>query len=204
VIRLGKSLAATRRVAALAIARLGVGPTHLTAAGFILALISGYIYFRGHFQWAAACLSLSALCDLLDGEVARVSGRISRFGAFLDSTLDRIGDAAVIGGIMLYYASLAADRYVALALAALVGAFLTSYVRARAESLIERCDVGLFERPERLVVLIVAGFTGWISAALWILAVAGNFTALQRIIYVKRATVGDGKAVAAPLDRKDG
>lgn len=193
MIRLGKSLAAARTAAARAVARLGIGPTHLTVAGFILALISGYIYFRGYFPWAAAFLTLSALCDLFDGEVARVSGRVSRFGAFLDSTLDRAGDAAVIGGIMLYYASSAADRYVALGLAALVGAFLTSYVRARAESLIERCDVGLFERPERLVVLIVAGFTGWVSAALWILAVAGIFTALQRIVHVKRATMDDRK-----------
>ena len=186
------------------LARLGASPDHLTIIGLLFGAASGYLFYLGRFQWAAAMLTLSASCDLFDGEVARVSGRTTRFGAFLDSTLDRLSDASVIGGIMLYYASLAADRYVVLALAALLGAFLTSYTRARAETLIDRCDVGVFERPERLVVLIIAGFTGRVAAALWILAIAGNITVVQRIIHVRltlRAAAGEsagGKTADEP------
>jgi CDP-diacylglycerol--glycerol-3-phosphate 3-phosphatidyltransferase len=184
------ALSGTRSAAARAIAALGASPDHLTVIGLLFGAASGYLFYVGRFQWAAAALAFSALCDLFDGEVARVSGRTTRFGAFLDSTLDRLSDAAVIGGIMLYYASLAADRYVVLALAALLGAFLTSYTRARAETLIDRCDVGVFERPERLGVLILGGLAGRVAAALWILAVAGNVTVVQRIVHVRLALKG--------------
>ncbi len=182
--RIVDALSRGRSALARGLSSIGVRPNHLTVLGFVLACWAGWFFHTGAFRLAALLVLLSALCDFLDGMVARVGNRISAFGAFLDSSLDRYSDAAVIGGIMLYYASLGADRYVMLALAALAGALLTSYTRARAESLIDRCDVGIFERPERLVVLMAAGATGRVAAGLWILAVAGNITVVQRMVHV--------------------
>lgn len=181
------AFAGTRARVASRLAALGIGPNHLTVLGLLLALVSGLLFYTGLFRWASSVLLVSGLCDLLDGEVARQTGRSTLFGAFLDSTLDRFADSAVLGGILLYYAREPADRYVALAFFALVGSLLTSYTRARAESLIDRCDVGVFERPERLLVLLAAGFAGYIPAALWILALAANFTAAQRVLHVRRS-----------------
>jgi len=191
--------AKAREAAARALAAAGVRANHLTILGLVLSLASGFLFYLGQMRWAAGVLVLAGLSDLLDGAVARASGGATDFGAFLDSTLDRYSDIAVFGGIALYYASLGADRYVVVTLLALAGSLLTSYARARAECVIERCKVGVFERPERIGVLILAGVAGHLGAGVVILAVAANVTVLQRIAYTKleisrtKPTEGSGK-----------
>ncbi len=195
------------------VARLGARPDHLTVAGFVLSLLSGIAFFEGHARLGAGVLALAGVCDILDGQLARREGALSRFGAFFDSTLDRISEAAVLLGIMGFYLSnllalvLQPERALAqisrglepvtwavvamTAALALVGSFMVSYTRARAEGLGLECNVGWFERPERMVLLIVAGLLKvfWaMSAALLLLAILSFATAAQRVAHVYRNT----------------
>jgi CDP-diacylglycerol---glycerol-3-phosphate 3-phosphatidyltransferase len=195
------------------LSRLGVRADHLTVAGLGLSALSGLAFFDGHSRTGALLLMLAGLCDILDGELARRAGPASRFGAFLDSTLDRLSEALVLLGILGFYLRnllalvLHPERallqistglepltwaVVAFTAAlALVGSFMVSYTRARAEGLGLDCKVGWFERPERLVLLIVAGLLRvfWaMSAALLLLAVLSFATAAQRVAHVHRNT----------------
>jgi CDP-diacylglycerol--glycerol-3-phosphate 3-phosphatidyltransferase len=191
----------------------GVRPDHATWLGFGLSVAAGLAFFEGYFRLASLIAIASGLCDILDGQLARVRGGASRFGAFLDSTLDRLSDAALLLGIAGFYIAnlvqLAVDpiRVVEdftmgleprtwalvalLAVLALVGSLMVSYTRARAEGLGLECKVGWFERPERLVLLIVAGLFGigpvmpW---ALLILTVLSFVTAAQRMSHVYKNT----------------
>ncbi len=193
--------------------RLGLRPDHLSLAGLGLSVLSGVAFFEGHSRTAAALLLLSGSCDILDGGLARRSGVSSPFGAFLDSTLDRLSEAAVLLGILGFYLrnlyalvlhpvqavaqlsiGLEPMTWVVMAFTtalALVGSFMVSYTRARAEGLGLDCRVGWFERPERLVLIILAGLLKvfWVmSAALLLLAVLSFATAAQRIAHVHRTT----------------
>jgi CDP-diacylglycerol--glycerol-3-phosphate 3-phosphatidyltransferase len=195
------------------LSRLGVGADHLTVTGLVLSVLSGLAFFEGHSRTAALLLALAGVCDILDGELARGTGTASRFGAFLDSTLDRLSEAAVLLGLMgfylrnlfalvlhperaLYQISTGLDpltwAVVAFTAAlALVGSFMVSYTRARAEGLGLDCKVGWFERPERLVLLVLAGLLKvfWaMSAALLLLALLSFATAAQRVAHVHRNT----------------
>ena len=124
-----------------------------------------------------------AVFDMLDGRVARLRGRETRFGAYLDSTMDRYSDALLYLGLMILYARLDQTLLMVLVWVAAFGGFMTSYARARAESLIPRCTVGLMERPERLVLLILGALFNKMVAALWLIAVLANVTAVQRVVY---------------------
>jgi len=193
--------------------RLGVSPDHLTIAGLVLSILSGIAFFEGHARTGALVLAVAGLCDILDGQVARRLGSVSRFGAFLDSTLDRLSEAAVLLGILGFYLGnllalvLQPERalmqishglepvtWAVMAMTtalALVGSFMVSYTRARAEGLGLDCKVGWFERPERMVVLITAGLLKvfWaMSAALLLLALFSFATAAQRVAHVHRIT----------------
>jgi CDP-diacylglycerol---glycerol-3-phosphate 3-phosphatidyltransferase len=197
--------------------QVGVTPNHLTITGLVCSLLSGFLFFEGQPALGALMLAVAGLCDILDGEVARRAGVVSKFGAFLDSTLDRLSEAVVLLGIMGFYLSNlpVLVRYPLLAFAqrshgldpetwagvafmaalALVGSFLVSYTRARAEGLGIDCKVGWFERPERTVLLIVAGLAAgavrrfWpLPAALMLLAVLSFATAVQRVAHVYRVT----------------
>jgi phosphatidylglycerophosphate synthase len=151
-------------------------------------------YPRGQWFWGTIVVAAFAFSDMLDGAVARVTGRTGVWGAFLDSTLDRFGDAAVFGGIALFYAGRGHDLLLCcVALACLVFASLTSYIKARAEGLGLRCDVGLAERSERLVVILLCtGLSGlldedWIRIfGLWFLAGATLVTVGQRLLFVRQ------------------
>jgi CDP-diacylglycerol--glycerol-3-phosphate 3-phosphatidyltransferase len=125
----------------------------------------------------------AAIFDMMDGRVARRRGRETTFGAFLDSTMDRYSDMVLYMGLMLLYARMEVIPYMVLVWIAAFGSFMTSYARARAESLIQSCTVGFLERPERIVLLIVGAVFNRMGAALWIIAVLSNITALQRVIY---------------------
>ena len=193
-------------------------PDQVTLLGTLLACAAGLAFFEGRSRLAATLLLASGVCDILDGQLARRQGPESRFGAFLDSTLDRIADAAVLAGIAGFYlrnllalvyagddairqieAGLVPDTWAVMAfvsLLALVGSLLVSYTRARAEGLGLECKVGWFERPERMALLIVAGFVHrfWVmSAALLLLVVLSFWTAGQRVRHVWKITRGAGR-----------
>ena len=126
---------------------------------------------------------VASVFDMLDGRVARLRGRETKFGAFLDSTMDRYSDMVLFMGLMILYARVDRTPQMVLVWVAAFGSFMTSYARARAESLIPRCTVGLLERPERIVLLVVGALTNRMVAVLWIIAVLSNVTAVQRVVY---------------------
>jgi CDP-diacylglycerol--glycerol-3-phosphate 3-phosphatidyltransferase len=172
----------------------GVSPDTITIIG-TLGVTAGALGFfpRGEWFWGTIFITAFVFSDMLDGAVARYTRRTGVWGAFLDSTLDRFGDAAVFGGVALYYAGRGHDLLLCcVALACLVFSSLTSYIKARAEGLGLRCDVGLAERSERLVVMLVCtGLSGlldqdWLRiAGLWFLAGATAFTVGQRLLFVR-------------------
>jgi phosphatidylinositol phosphate synthase len=184
--------------------RMGVSPNAVTVAGTIGVLI-GSLGFgaRGHLVAGALIVTFFALTDLLDGTMARMRGGSTRFGAFLDSSMDRVADGAVFGAVTYWLATQADRAGVAAALLCLVGGQLVSYVKARAEGLGMTCNVGIAERTERLIVVgvggLLAGFglTWALPAALWLLAVLSFVTVGQRIAHVRRQAQGvDGSAGA--------
>ncbi len=174
------------------IARSGITPNMLTWLGLLLnigvavVLAWGYLFVGGFLVLAAGAF------DLLDGAVARVTGRTSKFGALLDSTIDRFSEAAVLFGLLAYFAMQNHVQGTLVVFLALVGSFAVSYVRARAEGLGLQCGVGWFTRPERVVLLalglVLSPLPYALLAALWILAFMSNFTAGQRIYYVWKQT----------------
>lgn len=182
-----------------AIARTGVSPDVITVAGTVgVAAGSLAFYPRGDFLLGTIVISLFVFSDLIDGTIARVRGGGSLWGAFLDSSLDRLGDAAVFGGLVLWYAGTGDDLLLAaVALYDLVAGAVTSYVKARAEGLGMTCNVGIAERSERLIVILAAtGLSGLFgvpelrAAALWLLAVATTVTVGQRLVEVHRQAAG--------------
>jgi CDP-diacylglycerol--glycerol-3-phosphate 3-phosphatidyltransferase len=166
------------------LARLGLSPNHLTLLGFAGNVGAGALAARGEFI-AAGVLSLVASgLDLLDGALARATGRASAFGAVLDSTLDRLSEAALLGGLTFYFAQRGDREEVMLCFIAIVGSVMVSYVRARAENFGLDLREGLFTRPERVLVLSVGLIIDQTRIALWILAAVAGFTALQRLYVV--------------------
>lgn len=141
---------------------------------------------------------LASLFDVMDGRVARLRGRETKFGAFLDSTMDRYSDMVLYMGLMILYARVDRTPHMVLVWFAAFGSFMTSYARARAESLIPRCSLGLLERPERIVLLIVGALANRMTATLWVIAVLSNVTALQRIIFTLVELHRAARAEGAP------
>ena len=187
--------------------RRGVHPNTITAVGTVCTVAGGVIYGFGHIRTGGFLLGVTALFDVLDGTVARRSNKSSTFGAFLDSTLDRVADGAVLGGLAVFYAL--SPRYhsvwmVIVCLAGLNGAFLTSYIRARAEALGLDAKVGLVQRPERSVLLAVPqaffglALNGWVlNVILIFLTVTAWITVVQRTKFVYDQT--NDRADAPPL-----
>jgi CDP-diacylglycerol--glycerol-3-phosphate 3-phosphatidyltransferase len=180
--------------------RWRVHPNAITVASVVVLLGSGAAFGLGFPRMGASWLLISGLLDILDGSVARRGGTASTFGAFFDSTLDRLGEAALCSGIGIYFVTTAGQRWpilgLGVSLLALSGAFLVSYARARAEGLGLDCKVGLVQRAERIVGLGVptlvfgAGPHGWLLLGLMAaLAVANIITVIQRIAHVYRLTV---------------
>jgi CDP-diacylglycerol--glycerol-3-phosphate 3-phosphatidyltransferase len=143
---------------------------------------------------------VAAVFDMLDGRVARIRGRGTKFGAFLDSTMDRYSDMLLFMGLLILYARLERTGLMVLVWVAAFGSFMTSYARARAESLIPRCPVGLLERPERIVLVIAGALLNRMVAVLWIVAVLSNLTAVQRIVYTYVELKRGWSNVFTPLD----
>ncbi|MBX6721967.1 MAG: CDP-alcohol phosphatidyltransferase family protein [Dactylosporangium sp.] len=177
---------------ARALLRAGVSPDVVTVAGTLGVLVGAGLATQGWFIPAVVVVTLSALTDVGDGTMARIRGRTSRFGALLDSTMDRIADGAVFAAVA-YWLAVTGDRWgFVAALICLVAGQLVSYVKARAEGLGMTCDVGLIERFERLVIvgigglLVGFGVTWGLTAVLWLLAALSVHTAVQRVMHVYR------------------
>lgn len=184
-----------------ALDRLGVSPLGVTLAGLAFSAAAAVVIAGGRLRLGALLLMLGAGLDMVDGDLARLQGRASKQGAFLDSNLDRLAEAFVFLGLLWFYlTALPQPRPITamLAMAAVVGSLTTSYARARAEGLGTTCGEGLLQRPERMVLLLVGLLLGWRSLE-WIigtLAVGSLTTTVQRIIHVSRKL-----AVEAPADR---
>jgi CDP-diacylglycerol---glycerol-3-phosphate 3-phosphatidyltransferase len=167
---------------------LRVRPDTLTVLGWTLSVAAATLFGLGHIRTAGAVMLLGGFFDALDGAVARESDRSSAFGAFLDSTLDRLSEAAVFVGIVFFYAASGLAEGALLAGVAMSFSLLTSYARARAEGLGIDCQVGLLERAGRVVILSVSSILGLLTAGLWLLAAGALVTTVQRILHVRRAT----------------
>lgn len=162
----------------------GLRPNALSIAGLILASAAGIAAAAGHLLLAGWLFLFSGPFDVLDGALARTAGTDSRFGAFLDSFLDRYADAAILIGLV-YWASRHDQHSLAVVSAlALLGSVMVSYARARAEGLNTPCYVGLLTRPERFILLVLTLFTGQLLLGLSLLAILSNLTALQRLRHV--------------------
>jgi CDP-diacylglycerol--glycerol-3-phosphate 3-phosphatidyltransferase len=171
---------------------LGIHPNAITLASLLPTAIAALFAAAGSFFLAGLVLLLGAPLDALDGAVARATHQQSRFGALLDSTVDRYADGLMFLGLAVYYASQAQFAVMALAIAALMGAYAVSYVRARAEGLgIGSIRDGWFDRVVRIIVLIVALLTGWVVPGLVILSVGAHFTAVQRLYIAYQVTRAD-------------
>ena len=160
-----------------------INPNILTFTGVVISFWAAWNFGHGRLFRGGLIVILAGLFDMLDGEVARVSRSETRFGAFYDSVIDRYSDIILLQGLMVWYARNQRLGYVVLVGVVFMGAVLTSYARARAESLIPTCKVGFMERPERIVLIIIGALADRMEAVLWILAVLGNWTVISRIIY---------------------
>jgi CDP-diacylglycerol--glycerol-3-phosphate 3-phosphatidyltransferase len=173
--------------------RIGLSPDAVTVIGTV-GTCAAALWFFPREQWVVGTLIITALVisDLLDGTMARMSGRSGPWGAFLDSTLDRVADGAIFGGVVLGLAHAGDTLSAAAALLALVGGGVVSYAKARAESIGVECNVGIAERAERIIVLLLAAFlTGLgvpyvLPIAVWLLAALTWITVGQRILHVRR------------------
>ena len=172
---------------ARALLRAHVRPNHLTMVGLVVSILAAWALAQGQLRIGAALLALAGLFDFFDGSLARLANSVSAFGAFLDSVADRYSDLVVLLGVVLYYHRAIDTTGVFLTMVALVGTIMTSYTKARAQSIGVACDIGLIERPERLIVLIAGATFNALTPAMIALAVLTNLTALQRILYMRRA-----------------
>jgi len=164
-----------------AIAATGINPNVLTAFGLVVNLWAAVMFATGMFRSAAAIIFFAGFLDMLDGQVARREKRVTAFGAFFDSTLDRYSDMALYMGLLVYYAVAGRASYVILAAVATAGSVMVSYARARAESLIPTCKVGFMERPERIVLIIIGALFNRMGAVLWVIAVLSTITVVHRV-----------------------
>jgi soluble lytic murein transglycosylase len=167
---------------------LHLRPNHLTLIGLGVSLLATAAFIGARIRAGGVLLILAGLCDFFDGSLARASGQVSTFGAFLDSVIDRYSDLVVLLGIVVLYAHMSQMRGAIVAMAGLIGSMMVSYTKARAESIGVRCTVGIMERPERMICLIAGALLDLLEPALWVLAVLANLTAVQRIAFTWRAT----------------
>ena len=170
----------------MAVARTGLSPNAVTVLGLVGNLGAAALAARGDFLAAGVVVLVAGALDLVDGALARATGRATPFGAVFDSVVDRLSEAAVLGGILFFYSQGSHRQEVVLAFTAVVGSILVSYVRARAQASGLDLREGLFTRPERVVVLGIGLIVDQVRIALWILAVVAVFTALQRLYVVWR------------------
>jgi len=168
------------------IKKINLNPTILTVAGFIVTCVAALV-IPYNLRMGGVLILIGGLFDMLDGVVARINNKTSRFGAFLDSVLDRYSDAFIFLSISWYLGAEGNQTGVILSLGTLIGAFLISYARARAEGLGESGHTGIMERPERIILLVFATLTGWLVPVLWIMLILTHMTVGQRVYHVWKA-----------------
>ncbi|HXF42366.1 MAG TPA: CDP-alcohol phosphatidyltransferase family protein [Pyrinomonadaceae bacterium] len=180
------------------LASLGVHPNVLTTIGVVINMMCGVLFGVGEFFWAGIVLIVANLFDMLDGNVARITGRVTKFGSFLDSTLDRLSDMVSFLGIMIFYASNRPQHSIVnviLAGIGMIASVLVSYTTARSEGLGVKANVGFLQRPERIVLLIIGALSTWdwessnffanrMPQVLWVLAVGSVWTFIHRMYFI--------------------
>jgi CDP-diacylglycerol---glycerol-3-phosphate 3-phosphatidyltransferase len=171
-----------------ALAATGINPNLLTFLGLLVNFGAAANFAVGNFRTGAIIVFFAGFLDMLDGQVARRQNRVTAFGAFYDSTLDRYADMALYMGLLVYYSVAGRTPYVVLSAVATAGSVMVSYARARAESLIPLCKVGFMERPERLVLLIIGGVFNRMAPVLWVIAIVSTLTVIHRIFYTWQET----------------
>ncbi len=197
------------------LARLNPDPNLLTVIGLLINIFAAFLYGFGRFFAAGLVMIAANIFDMLDGRLARLTGRVTKFGAFLDSSLDRLSDMVTFLGIIIFYArdtQYHSTLYASLTGLALIGSVMISYTSARAESLIPKCDVGFFRRPERVVLLIIGSLTVWpgsknpflnkMPATLWLMTLMSYWTFGQRLFHTWRLTREMELQAAASADNK--
>ncbi len=170
---------------------LRIHPNTLTLIGVLVNVAAAWALGRDRFILGGAIMIVANIFDFIDGKVAHITNTMSRFGAFWDSTLDRFSDIALFLGLIYLYATLRRTDYVMVAALAMMFSIMTSYARARAESLIDKCKVGFMERPERIVLFMIGAFTNRMAAVLWVILILSIVTVVNRIHYTYLAL--DGK-----------
>jgi len=160
-----------------------INPNVLTFLGLLINMVAATFLAVGNFRTAGCVIIFAGLFDMVDGRVARETNRVTRFGAFFDSVLDRYSDIALLVGLLVYYGTINRPSYVVLTAIVMAASVMISYTRSRAENIIPRCKVGFLERPERVVLLIIGALFDRMAPVLWVIAVLGNLTVVHRMIF---------------------
>jgi CDP-diacylglycerol--glycerol-3-phosphate 3-phosphatidyltransferase len=190
---LGRYRGEVARVAdpvARALVGLRLRPNQLSFLGLVGSMCAAAAFAADQRRLGGLCLMVAGALDILDGALARVSGQVSPFGAFLDSVLDRYSDLLVLAGLVFLFARLGRLEVVVAVLLALIGTVMVSYTRARAESIDVECRVGFMERGERMLLLILGALLDLLVPAIWVVALGANVTAVHRIAHTWRASRG--------------
>jgi CDP-diacylglycerol--glycerol-3-phosphate 3-phosphatidyltransferase len=162
---------------------LRIHPNTLTFIGYLINVAAAFALGYGHFRSAFVIILIANIFDMIDGKVAHELQLQSQFGAFWDSTLDRFSDLALLTGLIFLYSKLGRSDYVMVAALTLIFSIMTSYARARAESLVQKCKVGFMERPERIVLFMIGAFTNRMGAVLWVILALSILAVANRIYY---------------------
>ncbi|HET7216893.1 MAG TPA: CDP-alcohol phosphatidyltransferase family protein [Vicinamibacterales bacterium] len=176
---------------------LRIHPNTLTFIGVLINVAAAWALGLGKFVIAGVIMVIANIFDYIDGKVAVELNAVSAFGGFWDSVIDRFSDLSLFIGLIFLYSSLHNTNYVIVSALAMMFAIMTSYTRARAESLIKKCKVGFMERPERIVLFMIGAFTNRMAAVLWVILVLSVFTVADRIIYTYRELRETGEQAIA-------
>jgi CDP-diacylglycerol---glycerol-3-phosphate 3-phosphatidyltransferase len=174
-----------RAIIAVCVA-LRIHPNILTFVGLLINVAAAWALGQAHFITAGFIMIVANIFDFIDGKVARELHAETKFGGFWDSVIDRFSDIALFFGLIYLYSTRGRTDYVMITAIAMMFAIMTSYTRARAESLIAKCKVGFMERPERIVLFMIGAFTNRMAAVMWVIGVLSVFTVADRIIYTYR------------------
>jgi CDP-diacylglycerol--glycerol-3-phosphate 3-phosphatidyltransferase len=166
--------------------RLGVTPNQVTVAGTVLNAGVAALIIADRLIWAGVLVLVAGIFDMLDGSLARLSEQVTPFGAFLDSTLDRVSEGVVLAAIAYYLAAQGRAVDAGLVVLALLGSILVSYTRARAESLGVECKVGIMSRPERIILVAIGLFFNVLPYVIYIMLALTVFTVIQRVVHTYR------------------
>jgi CDP-diacylglycerol---glycerol-3-phosphate 3-phosphatidyltransferase len=160
-----------------------IHPNVLTFIGLLINVGAAWLLAKGAFWQAGLVIIGAGLFDMVDGRVARQTGKVTMFGGFFDSVIDRYSDLALLIGLLVYYGSINRPLYVVLTAIVMMASVMISYTRARSENTIPQCKVGFLERPERIVLLIIGALADRMAPVLWIIAILGNLTVVHRMIF---------------------